>query len=233
MFSVISAAVLNGQTTLVGWDFSTLTGGTNNFGISPLSASSISANITTTGLVRGSGIGTSGSGAGNAWGGVNVNEASASAAITAGDFVTFTIDPAAGFTMSLSSIAAYNIRRSGTGATSGLWQYSTNGTTFSDIGSVITWGSTTTSAGNAQSSIGLSSISALQNTLNTVTIRLVVFGASQSGGTWYLNDPLDTVALDLSAVGTLSAIPEPSAYSAILGGFVLAGSIGLRRRRRV
>ena len=55
---------------LGGWDFSTLTGGSNNFGPSPLAATTSAASITVGGLTRGVGVGTTGgSGAARAWGG--------------------------------------------------------------------------------------------------------------------------------------------------------------------
>ena len=58
-----------GQTTIAGWDFNGLSGGTNNFGSSPLTASTTASNITAGGLTRASGFGTTGTGATNAWGG--------------------------------------------------------------------------------------------------------------------------------------------------------------------
>ena len=55
--------------TVAGWDFSTLPGGASNYGPSPFSAITVATNATVVGLTRGSGVGTSGTGAGKAWGG--------------------------------------------------------------------------------------------------------------------------------------------------------------------
>lgn len=182
------AASANAQVTIAGWDFSGYTGG----GASPQSPTTNNANVSVTGLTRGSALGTSGSPAGNAWGtSVSVtNLSSATAAVASNSFATFAVKANSGFTLSLSNIAAYNVRRSGTGPTTGQWQYSTNGTAFTDIGTPITWGTTTTSSGNAQTAINLSGISALQSLPSsvTVTFRVVVWGATGTSGSWYLNN---------------------------------------------
>ncbi len=105
--------------------------------------------------------------------------------------------------MSLSNIPVYNIRRSGTGPTTGIWQYKVGSGNFTDIGSAITWGSITTSSGNDQSAITLSGISALQNIPSgiSVTFRIVSW-AGASAGTWYINDQM-TGSRDLIVNGTV------------------------------
>jgi hypothetical protein len=172
---------------LAGWDFNGLTGA----GVSPQAPMTTNANVTVGGLTRGSAFGTTGTPAGNAWGTtVSVTSpTNATTAVSANSFITFTVKANSGYTLSLSNIPAYNVRRSGTGPTSGQWQYSTNGTTFTDIGTAITWGSTTTSGGNSQTNISLSGISALQSlpATTTVTFRCALWGATNTAGTWYLN----------------------------------------------
>lgn len=214
---------------LAGWDFDPLAGGSNNFGASPLAATTAAANLTVGGLTRGTGIGTTGTGAGNAWGGndFTITTPSEATAITANEFATLTITANTGFTVSYSDIAAYNIRRSNTGPTTGQWQYQLGAASFVDIGTDITWGGTTTAAGNAQTSINLSGITALQNVAagTAVTFRVVTWGATATGGTWYLNDPAGAAGNDFIVNGTV--IPEPSA--ALLGGL---GLLALLRRRR-
>lgn len=218
---------------LLSWDFSALTGGTNDFGPSPFAGTAIS-NSTAGGLTRGSGISTTGGGASNAWGGTGfiTTTPNFANALAASEFVTFTLKANVGYALSFASIDAYNIRRSGTGPTTGQWQYSLNGTTFTDIGSTIAWGTGTSSAGNAQSAISLTGISALQNVAatTTVTFRLVTWGATNSGGTWYFNDPSDTAAVDLGISGTLAAVPEPST-TVLLGAGLMV--VMIRRRHRI
>jgi len=207
------------QTTLAGWDFNGYTGG----GSSPQVAGSTDANVAVGGLTRGSAFSTSGTPAGNAWGTTAsvISLTSAAAAVTANSFVTFTIKPNTGYTLSLSGISAYNIRRSASGSTTGQWQYSINGSTFTDIGTAITWGTTTTSSGNAQTAITLSGISALQNLRDTttVTFRCALWGASGASGTWYLNN--FQTGNDFVVTGTVSgsaatpAAPVVASASAI------------------
>jgi len=86
------------------WDFSSLAGGVNNFGASPLAVTSNDANITVGGLTRGSGIGTMGTGAAKAWGGNSLQETSQANAIAGNDFATFTLTVKSGYAMSLSEI---------------------------------------------------------------------------------------------------------------------------------
>jgi hypothetical protein len=131
------------------------------------------------------------------------------------------------FTVSFSDIASYKIRRSATGPSTGQWQYQLGVGAFENIGSAITWGSTTSATGNTQAAIDLSAIPSLQNVAagTPVTFRVVTWGATNTGGTWYLNDPLDTTPNDFIINGTV--IPEPS--SALLGGL---GLLALLRRRR-
>lgn len=216
---------------IAGWDFSPLTGGAGNFGPSPYAATTTGSNVTVGGLVRGSGILTPGSstGAANAWGGNDLTGANQAAAITNSDFATISVTTDSGFQTSFSDIGAFNIRHSGTGPTTGIFQYSIDAGSYTDIGSSFSYGAVTTSAGNPIASIDLSGISALQNVAggSTVNFRIASWGATGTTGTWYLNDPLDTTAIDFSINGATSAIPEP----ATLAGAAAMGLVALRRRR--
>jgi hypothetical protein len=181
------------QVTLCSWDFSTLTGGTNYFGPSPYDANSTVADLTVTGLTRGSGIGRTGTGDVAAWGGTSfrVLNSSFGTAIFDNEYVFFTIKSENDKRLSLSSISAYNIRRSEFGPTKGLWEYSLDdGNNFTTIGSEITWGTDATATGNVQESILLSNIPELQSVPSTTTVlfRLLVWGATSITGKWYFND---------------------------------------------
>ena len=204
-----------GQTeTLVEWTPATLPGGTNNFGSSPFGASTVHDNLTIGGLTRGSGIGTTGSGAANGWGGNDFRASGSSASTAIGDneFVTFSITAASGYEVSIASIEQYNIRRSGTGPSTGQWQYQIGTGSFVNIGSAITWGGTTTNAGNNQPAINLSAIPALQSIPEgtTVTFRVLLYGASNTGGTWYLNGHANATYKTLKIIGAVTEIEEPS-----------------------
>ena len=185
----VNATTLSGSqiTALAEWDFSTQ----SNFGTSPLSTSSQNANVTVGGLTRGSGFGSlSGTAAGSAWGATNfTSSGTLNGEIAANKFFTFSITSNTNYNLSLTDIAAHNIRRSGTGPSTGQWQYKVGSGSYINIGSAISF-SVTTSAGNPQSAIDLSGITDLQNVFagTVVTIRLVLYGASSSTGTGYLID---------------------------------------------
>jgi autotransporter-associated beta strand protein len=216
--TLIAPAVTNAyaSVSVAGWDFSTNAGGVGNFGPSPMDPTASATGLNIGGLTRGPGVATStfGSGAANAWGGSGFDATSSAAAITAGDFATFTVSILDGYALNLTNISAYNVRRSATGPTNGVWQWSTNGTSFSNIGSAITWGATTTSSGNAQPAVALNAVSPLQalGAGATVTFRLVNYNASGAGGTWYLNDPNDTTAIDFALGGQIATV-APATYA--------------------
>ena len=218
-----------GQTNIVDFSFYSLPGGINNFGPSPFAPSATNANVTAVGLTRDIGLSSTGTGGANAWGAsTGTIVASQAAAISGNSFVTFSITPNTGYIMSLSQIPAYNIRHSTTGNPTGIWQYSTNGTTFNNIGTAITWGAVTTAAGNPQTAISLSGIPALQNVPagTIVTFRVVIWGATNVAGTWYFNEPTSG-ASDLIVQGTVlsttSLCPATSSISPITAQSICEG----------
>jgi hypothetical protein len=195
---VTLSGVAQAQTTIVGWDFAngSYPGGSGNFGPSPAAANTVAANVTSTGLTR-SGLGTTGTAGASAWGGT------ATAAGSTGS-ASFTVKANDLFTLSLTQISAYNVRRSPTGPTTGQWAYSLNGVDFVNIGSAITWGSVTSGTGNAQVAVTLSEITDLQNVpaTTTVTFRVTLTGSSGTG-TWYLNN--FQTGNDFVVTGTVAA----------------------------
>lgn len=231
--AVLTASIIAGANAQVlsQWTFGSLTGGANSFGPTPYAAVTTAINGTYSGLVRGSGIGTTGTGAGGGWGGNFFEGTSLETAISLNEFVSFTITPDAGFALSFSSINAYNIRRSGSGPTTGIWQYQIGTGEFVSIGSTITWGATTSGTGNGQAAIDLSGIAALQCVPEAVTFRIVTWGASGTGGTWYLNGTTASGSLPLTINGEIKPVPEPSTYAVAMGGLLL-GVVMLRRHRR-
>ncbi|MFZ9968808.1 MAG: beta strand repeat-containing protein [Bacteroidia bacterium] len=207
-----------GTDTLATWELTGLNVTTPAWGPSPLPAQNVSSSVSTPGWTRGSGVlltaagvATTGSPAGNAWGGngwdayTSLGASNLDSTIARGDFVSITFTVGTGATVGFSSIPAYTIRRSSSGPATGQWQYSvgTSGS-FVDIGSAITWGTVTSGSGNPQSAIDLSGIADLQNLGGgtTVTFRIVNMGATSSGGTWYLNQG-STPGRDLTFLGTI------------------------------
>lgn len=167
---------INAQVTLAGWDIADKNSRTNN----PLSANNTASNITVGGLTLGSGLTdstTASTFGGTSW---TLNGTAADAA-TNNDFISLTLTANAGHTISLNGISAYNIRRSGTGPNSFLWQYQVGANSWTDIGSTITV-SGTTSGGNTQSAITLSGIPDLQgvSSSSTIGLRLLGWGATNT-----------------------------------------------------
>lgn len=190
--------------TLAAWDVNGLAGGASNFGASPLAPTTTAANLTVGGLTRGTGVGTTGTAAARAWGGVDWLGASAAAAITANDFASVSITPNAGFQVSFSSIPKFDYRRSATGAASGVLQYQVGAGAFTDVTSVSY--SNNTSSGGSIAAIDLSGIAALQNVPpgTTVTFRIVNYGGTNAGGTWYIFDVANSTAADFQIDGTVT-----------------------------
>ncbi len=229
IFALVTAVPADAS-IIAGWDFNSLPGGTNNFGPSPFAATTADANVSVGGLTRGSGVGTTGTGAARAWGGNGWDSADSAAAITAGDFATFTVQADAGFTLSLSSIDPFEYRRSGTGPANGLVQYSLGGA-FTDIAPVSY--SSSSSSGASLSPIDLSGIADLQNLAAStlVTFRIVNWGGTSGAGTWYLFDVgNDAGANDFAVNGsTAIAVPEPSTLAILV---VLSGIVSVVAGRR-
>ena len=195
---------------LAGWDVHSLPGGTNNFGTSPLAATTTDPNVTVGGLTRGTGVGTTGgSGAARAWGGNDWLSASEAAAISAGDYGTFTVTASGGHSVSISSISHFDYRRSATGAASGELQYQIGGGAFVDAASLAY--PVNTSTGGSISAIDLSGVAALQNVPagTTITFRIVNWGGSNTTGTWYIWDLAGTAANDFEVSGTVGVGGSP------------------------
>jgi hypothetical protein len=204
VFLLSSSVSIAAVSVLAGWDVHSLTGGTNSFGASPFSATSSDANLAVGGLTRGAGVLATGSAAARGWGGNDWVSASAISAVSANDFVTFSLTANPGYQVSFSSISKFDYRRSGTGPANGILQYQVDNGSFVDITS-ITY-SSTAAAGASIAAINLSGITALQN-INagaTVTFRVVNYGGTSNGGTWYFYDVSNSSASDIEVSGTVS-----------------------------
>jgi DNA/RNA endonuclease G (NUC1) len=199
------ASVYNG--ILVGWDVSGLTNnGAGNYGPSPLTATTNASNLTTVGLTRGSGVTQSGSGAARGWGGTGFTGGDATTAAVANQFATFNIAANNGYKVSFSSVSRFDYRRSGTGPTNGVLQYQLGSGLFNDITNLNY--SSTSSSGSSIGAIDLSGFAALQNVGagTNVTFRIVNYGGTSSGGTWYVFDTAGSSAPDLALFGTVTSV---------------------------
>jgi len=196
--------------TLVGWDMHALPGGLNDFGPSPMSPTTNSPNLTIMGLTRGSGVGTNANpAAARAWGGNNFQETSSTAAATANRFATFAVAANSGFKVSYTSVAKFDYRRSGTGPANGILQYQVGSGGFLDITNLAY--TVSTSSGASLGPFDLSGISPLQNVGagTNITFRIVNWGGTTSGGSWYIFDVLNSAALDFEVQGTVSPVVVP------------------------
>lgn len=190
---------------LLGWS----TTGQTNFGTQGLIAAQLGSGIVnTTGLTRGSGVLTTGTATANAWGGSNWATTSA-AGLSGNKFVTFGLTVSAGQSASLSAIDL-NYRHSASGPVSGYWQYSVNSGAYKLIGDFANQFSSSSSSGASITEINLSSIAELQNLAagTNVTIRLVPYGSTSSGGTWYV---YDLAGNDVIVKGSVAAASAPAA----------------------
>jgi endonuclease G len=186
--------------TLVGWD----TSGSTNFGLSPLSPSSKATGLTVVGLTRGLGVHTNGAAPKRAWGGSTFTNISSANAIASNQFITFSVAPKNGYTISFTKINKFDYRRSGTGPDKGLLQYQLDSDNFIDIANVFF--TDDTPSGSSIAPIDLSGITDLQNVSygTKVTFRIVVWGGKSSAGKWGIYDMAYSPAPDFALEGIVS-----------------------------
>jgi len=163
-------------------------------------------------LTRGSGLNVAS--LGNAFSSTNFTGTTIDAATTDGKFLLVNFTVPAGSTASLSQLSA-NFRRSGTGPNTFQWQYSTDGTNYTNVGNQISY-TGTESNGVAIAPINLAPEAPLQNIMGgtTVTFRLVAWNASAPGGTFALGR---LAGNDLAFAGSASAMPACALTASGLG----------------
>ncbi|MEZ5406244.1 MAG: hypothetical protein R3F23_08810 [Verrucomicrobiia bacterium] len=137
-------------------------------------------------------------------GGSTFTNISAAKAIAANQFITFSVAPKDGYTVSFTSINQFDYRRSGTGPTKGLIQYQLNSGNFLDVANVLF--TDNTPSGSSIEPIDLSGISTLQNVGygTNVTFRIVIWGGTGSAGKWGIYDMAYSSAPDLALIGIVS-----------------------------
>ncbi|NBY42096.1 MAG: hypothetical protein EBQ49_02090, partial [Verrucomicrobia bacterium] len=193
-----------------GWDFSTYTTTTQN----PISATTVASGLTVGQLTKSSTLGT-GATVANSPGFGSFNNWSTSASGTATNLTYATDnDKYLGFSittgtsaMQLTDIMAWKNRRSSTGVSTVAWAYAIGDGAFNVIGTQAA-GTGTSNSGNSMSSVSLAGVTDLQNIAagTTVNFRLYGYGATGSGGTFYLIDLGNSTALDFGLNGKLSNV---------------------------
>jgi hypothetical protein len=186
------------QTLFAGW----LTSGYGASTSTNLPPAFANANLTIGALAKGSGIGEVTTA--NVFGGNEWENSTESAAITAGDYVTYSVQASSPYTISFTTNILY-YHNSATGPTTGELQYSTDGVHYTDL-LTITYqpGDTaeTTSLTNK-----LSGISALQNIPSSIInyFRIVNWGATSTAGTWYVDDTAPVGLDDFQVIGSIAS----------------------------
>jgi len=166
-----------------------------------------------------SGVGTGGTAAARAWGGNTFNSASEAAAVSANQFATFGFTVSNGFTASLTSVSPFCYRHSSSGPPNGALQYQVGNGAFTDITNLSY--SSSSSSGASLGAIDLSGITGLQNVPagTNVTFRIVNWGATSSGGTWYIFDVTNSTAIDFAIQGTITPINTGPVYNQFLTAY--------------
>jgi trimeric autotransporter adhesin len=196
-----------------------------------IDASTLNSNLNTSTLMRGNGLNVSA--LANVFGSTNFTVSGTKAdAITNNKYITFNINAKSGFQVSLSTLDV-RFRRSGTGPNAFQWQYSLDGSTFTDLSSVDISYTSTTTGGDAQTQINLSSITALQNVSSSTSIifRLYGWGATATTGTFGIGRSLTSGATDYSLAigGSVNAVGGTAtpAFSPSAGTYTSAQNITL------
>ena len=142
-----------------------------------------------------------------------------STTLTNATYLSFTFTPASGFSLSMDSLT-FGAFAGGSSTRSFYVFSSLSGFTTADPLLSVTYSASGTVINNY--SITLSGMPAYQNVTGPVEFRIY----DQAGGTSSSIEIGNNIILN----GTVSAIPEPSTYAALVGGFSLT-IVALRRRR--
>ncbi|WP_294820579.1 T9SS type A sorting domain-containing protein [uncultured Flavobacterium sp.] len=212
-FIAFGSFTAGAQQLLLGWDANNNGGG---FGSSPWAPVTQNANITTTGLVRGSSIGTGGQPAGGCWGGAN-GWMSNSAPNTADNSFHFTVVAKPGYKVSLSNITSAT-RRSNSGPSGYTLYYSVDNGPFNIAASVNT--TVTSGTTGTPHNMTLSNIAALQNVEpgKVIRFRMNPIGI---GGNYYITNGTNCLRVNGTLVPAQPESPVATdATNVISTGFV-------------
>ncbi|PQJ08783.1 hypothetical protein CJD36_022560, partial [Flavipsychrobacter stenotrophus] len=180
-----------GHSQIIKWDPSLIPGGTitaGGYGPSPWTPATINANLAftggTSGLIRGSSMVVTGSGATSCYGAAGGFTSTSSASGEANSwYFQFTVN--SGYVVSLTTMSG-NTRRSGSGPTGCDIHYSVGGGAYVLAGS---WSTTlTTGTVGTPGSTDLSAITALQNVAAGTVIKIRITPIGATGGSWYFTN---------------------------------------------
>ncbi|MBA3849937.1 MAG: hypothetical protein C0502_08060 [Opitutus sp.] len=156
---------------------------------------------------------------------------SASLDMGSANSISFTLAPLSGYQLTLSSLQ-FAMWGSSTAPKNGVWAYRI------DNGAYTTLGTTTLgSSASTLTSLNFGSDATLTSA-QSITLAFFSYGAGTagsiggasavgSGGTIRIGN---ITGNDLVVNGSLTAVPEPSTYAAIIGGITLAAAVWRRRR---
>ncbi|NDC43182.1 MAG: hypothetical protein EBZ77_16805, partial [Chitinophagia bacterium] len=193
--------------------------GNSGAGISPyVTTGTKNAAITSfTGLTRGTGASTpTGSLPVSAWAASNMTATSATAAVTANQYVTFGFkSTTSGFTLDTSLILPYINYRSTAGSDQVQWAYKINNGSYTDLGGIQLVGTSATTPTTITPTLANDIIMAAGD---EITFRLAIFKVTTTGGgNWYLKDNINTVD-DIGIQGyVVNSYDNPAWGSGVLG----------------
>jgi hypothetical protein len=219
-FSLAAWLISTSEAQIVAWDVSGMNAAANN----PFAAGTLNSLIASATLSLGSGV--TASATSNTFGGSGFNQTSFAGAISTGDYLSFTVTPAASADLSLSSVSLLlGVATAVTNFNVALASSVTGFTTSDAI-----WSFSFATASPALQTVALSGVAALQHLGSAVEFR--VYGWRDTTGTTTFRIR-DNSGSDLSLAGTVSAVPEPSAYAAVAGGLSLAVAVRRWRKHRL
>lgn len=172
-------------------------------------------NVIASDITRGPGLNANAGG-----GSINASGWAMTPTIDLDDYFGFTIQPVEGFTLDVSSLS-FAERRSGTGIRDISIRTSLDGYA-SDVFTTNVEDDTLTR--DQSYAFG----AAFDNITDSLTIRVYGYSAESAAGTWRLTN--HSTDLGLVIMGSVTAVPEPSTYAAMLG-LVVVGLAIVRRRK--
>lgn len=219
LFSLSIALCPRAQAQIIAWEIS----GTNATAANPLAATTLGSGLASAQLSLGSGV--SASAAADTFGATGFNATSLAAAIAANQYLSITLTPAAGYSLSLTSLALQTSVSTAVSSFHGALLSSATG--FAADDALHTYAFSTAAA--PLQTATLSGENDLQGLTTATEFRLYGWRDTTGSSTFRFRS---LSGYDVSFAGAVSAVPEPSTWAATAGLVALAGAIAWRRKRR-